>query len=411
MYTYEHDEAVRKLLKKRTPVLPAEIIEKCVTRIHSMADKFIQAREKFSSPLYFLDIPALNDRAERFTRAFSSRFTDFQSFFAMKSCNHPHIIKELSKNGLGIDVSSGPELRIALENGASKILFSGPAKTMNELEAAAAHCDKIIVLCDSFTELEKLKKIGAPFRIGVRLTTHNNPLWRKFGIAHNELGRFIKEAENSCVTFCGVQFHSSWNLRPDAHVELIKMLGETIKALPQEDRDKIKFIDIGGGYWPEEGEWMLAETAEEMKLNKQLLNHVCDPLDHRYLPATDIETYADALKMAFDEHIFPLINCEVFAEPGRYIAHGAIHLLLSVEDIKLPDIAITDGATNMLGWERYEMDYFPVINISQISTTEHPMMVLGSLCTPHDALGVRIPRRRHVHRRPAGHPRPRRIHL
>ena len=387
MYTYEHDEAVRKLLNKRTPVLPDKMIKKCVRKVHKMSDIFHEAREKFGSPLYFLDIPSLNERAERFLSVFSEAFGDFLPFFAMKSCNHPYIIQTLAGMGFGIDVSSGRELETAISCGAEKIVFSGPAKTMTELELAVRHSDRVTILCDSFTELNKLTVIGKPIRVGVRLTTENNPLWRKFGIQHDELEQFINMAENSCVTFCGIQFHSSWNLNPDNHVELIRNLGKTIQKLPKDHKKRIEFIDIGGGYWPEEGEWILADTAEEMKLNKQLLNQPCDPLDHRYLPATDISTYADALSAAFNEHILPYAGCRVFAEPGRFVAHGAIHMLLTVEDIKQPDIAITDGATNMLGWERYEMDYFPVINVSQISETEYPMMVLGSLCTPHDVWG------------------------
>lgn len=387
MYTYEHDEAVRKLLNKRTPALPAEMVLNCVRKTHAKADIFLEAREKFGSPLYILDIPSLLQRSERFINAFSAVFSDFTPYFAMKSCNHPEIIRTLAENGLGIDVSSGAELTTALNCGAKRIVFSGPAKTMAELELAVEHADRTIILCDSFTELKKLITIGKPVKIGVRITTENNPLWRKFGIQPHELEEFINMAENTCTAFCGVQFHSSWNLKPDNHVELIRNLGNTMQKLPADHKKQIEFIDIGGGYWVEEGEWMLADTAEEMKLNKQLLNHPCNPLDHRYLPSTDIETYARALADAVEKYIFPHIRCRIFAEPGRFIAHGAIHMLLTVEDMKQPDITITDGATNMLGWERYEMDYFPVVNVSQISESEQPMMVLGSLCTPHDVWG------------------------
>jgi diaminopimelate decarboxylase len=51
------------------------------------------------------------------------------------------------------------------------------------------------------------------------------------------------------------------------------------------------------------------------------------------------------------------------------------------------DIAITDGATHAIGWERFESDYCPVINLSRPALTERPCYVLGSLCTPHDVWG------------------------
>ena len=64
-----------------------------------------------------------------------------------------------------------------------------------------------------------------------------------------------------------------------------------------------------------------------------------------------------------------------------------MHLVLKVVDVKSPDLVITDGGTNAVGWERFEHDYFPVINLTQPGLTEHPCLVLGSLCTPHDVWG------------------------
>jgi diaminopimelate decarboxylase len=48
---------------------------------------------------------------------------------------------------------------------------------------------------------------------------------------------------------------------------------------------------------------------------------------------------------------------------------------------------ITDAGTNAVGWERFETDYFPVLNLSRPALSEKPCNVLGSLCTPHDVWG------------------------
>jgi len=64
-----------------------------------------------------------------------------------------------------------------------------------------------------------------------------------------------------------------------------------------------------------------------------------------------------------------------------------MHILLTVIDRKGDDIVITDGGTNAVGWERFENDYFPVINLTRPALTERPCYVLGSLCTPHDVWG------------------------
>jgi len=74
-------------------------------------------------------------------------------------------------------------------------------------------------------------------------------------------------------------------------------------------------------------------------------------------------------------------------EPGRWLCHDAVHMLVKVVDKKAENIVITDGGTNMVGWDRFETDFFPVMNLTRPSTEEHECAVYGSLCTPHDIWG------------------------
>lgn len=387
-----YHESLERLLSIETPVLPKEIILKTVQKTLALSGFFESAKQQFGSPLYVIDEPALIASAGIFSKTFGKYFNKFSPYFAMKSNNHPYIIKTLALNGFGIDVSSGAEMQTALDAGAERLVFSGPAKTEKELRLALCNADRVIVLMDSRNELIKLSKLAdemnVRIRAGVRITAHTNPLWRKFGIHLDSLKDFIIQT-NDCsnIDFCGIQFHSSWNLTPDNHCSLIKSIGGALALLPAEMLAQIEFVDIGGGYWVADGEWMLAETAAENKIKKHLSEETGDPLDHRYLPSCGIDDYASAIAEAFEKHIRPYVDCMVFAEPGRFVSHDCMHILLSVEDIKESDIAVTDGATNLLGWERYEMDYFPVINISSPSLTEKPMNILGSLCTPHDVWG------------------------
>jgi diaminopimelate decarboxylase len=50
-------------------------------------------------------------------------------------------------------------------------------------------------------------------------------------------------------------------------------------------------------------------------------------------------------------------------------------------------LVITDAGTNTIGWERFETDYFPVLNLTRPDLTERPCHVLGALCTPHGVWG------------------------
>jgi len=126
---------------------------------------------------------------------------DIRIYYAVKSNNHPAIARTFVEAGLGLDVSSGRELQLALDCGAEDIVFSGPGKTMNELSLAVASRDRITVLIDSFGELERLdsvaSKANAFVRAGVRMTANEQPLWAKFGIPLSALPEFWAAAAKS----------------------------------------------------------------------------------------------------------------------------------------------------------------------------------------------------------------------
>jgi diaminopimelate decarboxylase len=247
---------------------------------------------------------------------------------------------------------------------------------------------------DSFGELDRLSGLvsgpepASPIRVGVRLTTNPKGLWRKFGIIPEMLPEFWKKlAPLTHIRFTGLQFHSSWNLTPERQVEFIRLLGQTLACMPQAFNNRIEFIDIGGGYWPEEGEWLhFPETPEGFSPQENSI-----PWDrvgpHYRIPGTPIETFAKEIFHAVQIHLFPHVNCRICFEPGRWICHSAMHLLLSVIDKKSHDLVITDAGTNIIGWERFETDYFPVLNLSRPGLVERPCRILGSLCTPHDVFG------------------------
>lgn len=356
--------------------ISAEFLQHFVSDFFDRKHIFLTAAEKFGSPLYILEVDILKNRAAAFKRAFETALPKTAFYFAMKSNNLPHISRILLKQGFGLDVSSGLELETALNLKAEDIIFSGPGKTDPELEKAVDHNDCVTLLIDSPGELRRLKSILSArkknLNIGVRLNCNPEGLWRKFGISLEELKPFYDEVKNfPYLNFSGLQFHSSWNLFPDRQVDFIGILGNLLKQMPQDFLKSIKFIDIGGGYWPPQGEWTLSDTA----------------LSHLKEPAAPIEFFAQQIAAAVKKHIFPLVDCKICFEPGRWICNDAMHLLFQVIDQKAKDLVITDAGTNTIGWERFETDYFPVLNLTRSAMTEKPCHILGSLCTPHDVWG------------------------
>jgi diaminopimelate decarboxylase len=375
-----------------TPLLPEATLRAFVSEWFDRRDTLLCALESHASPLYLLDGAALREKAGRFKEAFSRVVPDAGFYFAVKSNNHPEVSRILLECGFGLDVSSGVELEGALALGASDIVLSGPGKTDPELTLAAGHNDRVAVLMDSFGELDRLGRIadnlGQDVRAGVRLTTNPTGFWRKFGILPEALGSFMEAARKwKYISLEGLQFHTSWNLTPAAQIDFVRHLGGILGGLPPGLGESIRFIDMGGGYWPPGGEWLQAAATPEGIRSAAAGNPVIAPTTHYYQAASPISEFAETMGEAVRNHIFPHNRCRICFEPGRWVSHEAMHLLLTVVDKKAPDLAITDAGTNTVGWERFESDYFPVLNLTRPAMTEHPCHILGSLCTPHDVWG------------------------
>ncbi len=369
------EETIEKK-EDRLPPMPETILHNFVKNFFERRQYYLDAVQNFGSPLYILEPSVLRDRAEQFRSAFENNLPETSFYYAMKSNNLPDISRILIKEGFGIDVSSGQELEWALRLNAKDIIFSGPGKTDGELKLAADNHDKTTLLLDSAGELKRLKEIMSgreeTIRVGIRLKNNPQGLWRKFGIMPEDLSDVYHDIQkHPKIDFKGLQFHSSWNLSPVRQIDFLNQLGEILKKMPKKFLNSLEFLDIGGGYWPSQGEWLLSDK----------------PLQACRIPSEPIEKFAEQIAEAVKEKIFPLADCRICFEPGRWLCNDAMHILIRVIDKKAQDLVITDAGTNTIGWERFETDYFPVLNISRSGLIERPCNILGSLCTPHDVWG------------------------
>jgi len=381
-----------ELLERQTPLLARQELDAFVGSFLERRDVFLRARAEHGSPLYLIEEEVLLDRAREFTAAFRRELPDVRVYYALKSNNHPSVAGTLAEAGLGLDVSSGPELQLALQCRATSIIFTGPGKTEEELGLAVENRERVTILMDSFGELERLERVaacaGADVRVGVRLTTQEHGLWRKFGIRLSHLSRFAAAAEQCPhVHLCGLHFHTSWNLTPSNHVRFIRRLGSALRKMPQDWLSTIEFVDIGGGFWPPRGEWLQPAGTPEGQVRLAVGSAPETGLRHHEFSSVPIEEFADRIAKALRAYVFPCVRCRVYTEPGRWICNDAMHLILTVVDKKAKDLVITDAGINAVGWDRFESDYFPVINLSRPDLNEHECYIMGSLCTPHDIWG------------------------
>ena len=382
---------VDEILRDTAAPLPESTVRAYVEGFVERRDDFLPLAEQYGSPLYVFDEPALRKQARAFRRAFERVAPRVSCYFAVKSNNHPLVTGTLLTEHFGLDVSSGVELQAALAAGADDIVLSGPGKTLPELSLAVENADRVTVLIDSVGELERLSEVARSkntrIRAGVRITPPSSE-WRKFGVPLERLLSFWQQAgQLEFVDLCGLQFHTSWNLGPAEQVATIEAIGREIRRWPKSMHGQIAFLDMGGGYWPAQGEWLLDAATPRGKLLSVLQR--TDGLNQQrtLVAAEPIDVFSEQLARCLEEHIFNSVTCDVCLEPGRWICNSAMHLLMTVVDKKEDDLAIVDAGTNAVGWERFESDYVPLVNLSRPAMKEIPCQVLGSLCTPHDVWG------------------------
>jgi diaminopimelate decarboxylase len=355
-------------------------------------DVLLASAARFGTPQYLFDEPVLAQSLSAFHDVFSRHLERFRIFYAVKSNAYSGLCKYVSDKGHGLDVSSGVELSLALSLRCRQILFSGPGKTDPELTLAIRNRDRVTLLIDSAGELARVSRLlqgsdvqGVPLKAGFRLTGRHHGSWGKFGVPPEQFGALFAEALSvKGLDLRGIQFHTSWNMGPEAQVRMIETVGACIRWLPEDQTSRLRFLDIGGGYWPERGEWLNPQNTMSGKILQALDPHFEFRPRYYYHPAQPLDSFAREISRALRSQGKPLKDIEIFMEPGRWISTPAMHVLLKVIDKKEATVVIADGGINLLGWERPLFEYTPLLNLTRPSLREFPVRVFGNLCTPLD---------------------------
>jgi len=387
-----------KLLGSRAPRLHKEVLQGYADSMLRKREVLMESASRFSTPQYFFDEPALARSLSRFHEVFSRHLDRFRIFYAVKSNSFPELCKHVSDAGHGLDVSSGGELALALSLGCRKILFSGPGKTDPELNLAVQNRDKVTVLIDSAGEMERVAKrvegsdLGeVPLKVGFRLRGRHHGIWGKFGVPPERFPElFTKALAVKNLDPQGIQFHTSWNMGPAAQVKMVEKVGACLRSVPERSWSRLQFLDIGGGYWPEQGEWLNPQNTLSGKILQVLDSDFQFKPKHYYHRAEPLDTFARDIAGAIHRQGKPIANLEIFMEPGRWLSTPAMHVLLRVIDKKEATVVITDGGINLLGWERPLFEFIPLINLTRPSLHEFPVRVFGNLCTPLDIWGTTL---------------------
>jgi diaminopimelate decarboxylase len=350
-----------------------------VEDILSKKSGFFKIVNKHPAPFYVFDQPELDESIERFINAFRGRLL-LSTYYALKLNHHSLLVKRVVEKGVGLEVASIRELNIALDAGSKNILYYAPAKDKNDFRYILQHADKVRVHLDSFYELGILGELTNELKIkinaGVRINLPSFGAWTKYGIPISSLKEFWKKSEKyPLVKLNGIHFHQSRNRTTSFYANTIKKIAEYLKInFSPLQLTEIECIDIGGGY-----EWTQSEG--------EIVRNEPNWPTYKILKAPTIEEYAQAIEGAIKKYLEPIVQATYITEPGRYICNKAMHIVLKVGHIKNKDECILNGGVNMVGWQRFEHEYFPLVNITSPDNEERRCRMWGNLCTTWDIWG------------------------
>ena len=225
--------------------------------------------KEFGTPTFFIDEADFRARALAWNEALKEAFGDKAGtvYYASKAFSCTEVARWIKELGIGIDVSTGGEMAVALAGGIDpkKIEVHGNNKSIAEIEKAISVGVETIVI-DSMYEIDRVAaaaaKAGKLQRVLLRLTpgieahTHES-----IATAHEDVKFGFSIASGAAwAAITAVHNQSSLELRGfHAHIgsqifgfESFEILAERFVTFLAKYRDEFKKelpeLDLGGGY-------------------------------------------------------------------------------------------------------------------------------------------------------------------
>ncbi|MEU4424854.1 type III PLP-dependent enzyme [Actinoplanes sp. NPDC024001] len=324
---------------------------------------------------YLYDTQALRRRAETFRAALPAN-TLF--LYAVKANGHPRVVDTLATVCDGLEVASGGELHLAVNAGARRIAFGGPAKTDTELAAAVAAGAQLNV--ESAHELRRLAGLGLHADICIRVNRAGSGLTGShtmtgtptpFGVDETQLPALLADIPAG-LRVTGFHLHAvSNNLDGTAHAAFLTDAITWSLGTAHKHGVHLRTVNAGGGF----GVDYLSTAAIDLT-----------PLSKVTVPD----------------------GIELLLEPGRYLTADAGWYTAEVLDLKTTHgrtFAVLRGGTHHFrlpaAW-----GYSHPFTVLPVDDWDRPyprptvhdtdIDAVGELCTPRDVLtrGQHVPQLR-----------------
>ena len=293
--------------------------------------------KEFGTPTFFLDEADFRERALAWDKALKNAFGSDAGtvYYASKAFICTEVARWIKEIGIGIDVSTGGEMAVALAGGIdpSKIEVHGNNKSIAEIEKAISiGVDTIVIdsmyeidrVAAAASKLEKVQRVHLRLTPGIQAHTHES-----ISTAHEDVKFGFSIASGAArEAITKVHSHPSLELRGiHAHIgsqifgfESFEILAERFVTFLAKYRDEFKKelpeLDLGGGYG-------IAYLAGEKSV--------------------DAHDAMQALATAVKKHCseFNLQIPRVSIEPGRAIVGPTMFTLYEVGTVK--DVTLENG--------------------------------------------------------------------
>lgn len=284
-----------------------------------------------TTPVTFFDERNLHQSLETLHEVFSK---DTLIFYALKSCYNKKLLYSLSKIGVGVEVLSELEYKLAKQSGFTSIILNGMGRSSDLLSETIN--DGNIVIVDTITDLENLKFLAnsskKTLKLGVRLRINlsDNYPENSYVSADHPLGNYQdSDLFKQFLEFCNSKSNIKWEMI-HAHIAINEFSSQIYKSAI------IKIANV------------LQEIKVEYKIQPSIVNlgggfEVYDPNNKRRF----INMFQE-INDAFDSKLGDFV---LAIEPGRYLSAYAGYTIGKVLDIKKvnnKNWIITDIGTNTL---------------------------------------------------------------
>jgi diaminopimelate decarboxylase len=115
----------------------------------------------FGTPALIIDEAALRARIRMYADGLQSRWPNSEVMWASKSLPYTALYRVMAEEGIGVDVSGGGEIKMAIAGGVdpNKLILHGNAKNDEEIQLAIQVGLRLIVI-DNFDDIERIDRLA-----------------------------------------------------------------------------------------------------------------------------------------------------------------------------------------------------------------------------------------------------------